>query len=37
MEVAILRHQGEARQVTSKFSGLSPQDKAAVIAFLLSL
>jgi CxxC motif-containing protein (DUF1111 family) len=37
MEDAILRHQGEARHVTSKFSGLSPQDKAAVIAFLLSL
>ncbi len=37
MEDAILRHQEEARHVTSKFSGLSPQDKAAVIAFLLSL
>jgi len=37
MEDAILRHQGEAKRVTDKFKGLSPQDKAAVVAFLLSL
>jgi CxxC motif-containing protein (DUF1111 family) len=37
LEDAIARHQGDAKGVTAKFEALSPQDQAALIAFLSSL
>jgi CxxC motif-containing protein (DUF1111 family) len=34
---AVLRHQGEAEEVTERFSKLTPADKKALLAFLQSL
>ena len=34
---AILRHRGDAREVTQKFSALAPAEQAAVLSFLSSL
>ena len=34
---AILRHQGEAEEVTKKFRRLTPQQKQALLTFLKSL
>jgi CxxC motif-containing protein (DUF1111 family) len=37
LENAILRHRGEARHVTRRFSDLSPEEKNQLFAFLNSL
>jgi CxxC motif-containing protein (DUF1111 family) len=34
---AVRRHQGEAEEVTERFSKLKPAEKKAVLAFLQSL
>jgi CxxC motif-containing protein (DUF1111 family) len=34
---AIRRHQGEAEEVTERFSKLKPREKKALLAFLQSL
>jgi hypothetical protein len=34
---AVLRHKGEAEEVTERFSKLTPADKKALLAFLQSL
>jgi hypothetical protein len=37
LEEAILRHKGDAKSVGKKYEDLSPEDRAAMIAFLSSL